>query len=444
MPQLAERMQSTDAMVALFAPAATIRRMLEVEAALAMAQARVGLVPMTAAKTIGDVARSLEIEPDDLAARGRRASALAIPLVEDLSAAVAARDPAAAEHVHRGGTSQDIIDTALVLQLGDALALLDADLAAVDAALADQARRHAATVMLGRTLMQPATPITFGLKAAGWCAAVRRGRARLAETGRDALVLQFGGAVGTLAALGADGLAVADALGAELGLAVPAAPWHAHRDRLAALGAAVGISVGSLGKIARDVSMLMQPEIAEVLEPAGEGRGGSSAMPHKRNPSGAMLALAAAARAPHLAASLIGGLVQEHERALGPWQAEAVTLPALMEAAAGAAGAMREVADGLIVDAAAMRRNLDAMGGLVYSELLTARLAERTGRPAARVLVKELIEAAVADGRNLKDVAAADARVTDELDANALESVFDPLAATGSSKDLIDRLLAEG
>ena len=293
--------------------------------------------------------------------------------------------------MHWGATSQDVTDTAMVLLLGRCRRVLEADHERVSRGLRRISDEHAHTVMLGRTLLQPAPPITFGLKAAGWLGAVRRGWSRVASRFDEAAYLQFGGASGTLAALGDRGLAVSEALAGELNLKCPDAPWHGHRDRLAALMAALSIYTASLGKMALDIALLMQYEVGEAAEPGGDGRGGSSTMPHKRNPTACMLAIAASKRTPGLLADFLAGMVQEHERAVGGWQAEWATVQAIVQSAGVALEAMAEVAEGLTVDAARMRRNIDATQGAVFAEKAMMLLAPEMGREAAHRAVEESV-----------------------------------------------------
>jgi len=275
-------------------------------------------------------------------------------------------------------------------------------------------------VMLGRTLLQAAPPIAFGLKAAGWLAAVRRGRERLNESFADALVVQFGGAVGTLAALGGKGVAVAEELAKELGLECPAAPWHAHRDRLAAVICACGVVTGTLGKIARDVSLLMQSEVGEVSEAASAGRGGSSTMPHKKNPTGCAVTLAAATRMPGLVANFLSAMAQEHERGVGGWHAEWPTIAAAVQATGAAAAEIAEIAEGLTVDGDRMRQNIAATRGTIYAEKAMLLLAEKVGRDEAHQLLEEATRRAVTGQRSLSDVLWEMAEVTKHLSAETI------------------------
>ncbi len=428
-----------DTVQAVFADAATVQAMLDFEAALAQAEAAHGVIPADAAGPIAAACRAGLYDLDALAVAARRAGTVAIPLAKLLGEQVRASDPGAAGWVHFGATSQDVIDTGLVLQLRQATALILADARHITAHLRRIVQAHALTPMLGRTLLQPGPPITFGLKAAGWLGAIERGTARLDAAAAAAVVLQFGGAVGTLAALGTQGIAVSRALGAALGLPVPPAPWHGHRDRLAAFASAAAILAGSCGKIARDVSLMMQAELAEVAEPVSAGRGGSSTMPHKRNPVASITALSAASRLPGLLAAVMTGMTAEHERAAGSWQAEASLLAEICLATAGAVSATAESLAGLTVDPAAMARNLAALRGLVLAERLMLALAPSLGRAAAHELVESLVPRCTPE-TTLRDVAAATPAVADALGAG-LDEIFDPAGYLGSTSDLIARSL---
>lgn len=413
-------------MIAVFDDTSLVQAMLDFERALARAGSHAGVIPADCAEAISQCCRAELFDVQSLAERAIPAGTLAIPLVQDLTRLVSSENSAAGAWVHFGATSQDILDTALVLQLRRALAILKRDTDRLGRALDKLIGGHGATVMVGRTLLQPATPVTFALKVRGWRGALRRGQERIDTAARDALLLQFGGATGTLAALEASGPTVAAALARELDLGLPDLPWHVHRDRLVALSSAVAILVGSLGKMARDISLLMQAEVGEVFEPDAPGRGGSSAMPHKRNPVGCMAALAAAVRVPGLASSLLSAMVQEHERALGGWQAEGAIVPQLFEAAAGAAAAMAEVAEGLRVAPDAMQHNLNTVGRLVLSERVGLRLAKIHGREVAREIVEKACQLAVGEGRALADILAADERVSEHLTRTEIEALLNP------------------
>jgi 3-carboxy-cis,cis-muconate cycloisomerase len=340
--------------------------------------------------------------------------------------------------VHFGATSQDIVDTAAVLVGRRALELILADVAAVTAACAALADAHRATPMVARTLLQQALPTTFGLKAAVWLAGVLEAET-LVTTARDRLAAQLGGAAGTLAALGEHGPAVAALFASELGLPEPELPWHTSRVRVAALGSSLAMLAGALGKIALDVVLMAQTEVGELGEPAGEGRGGSSTMAHKRNPVGSALALACARRANAHAGLLTGGLAQEHERAAGAWQAEWEAIAGVLAAAGGAAASMAEVLGGLQVHERAMHANLELTHGLVLSERLVFELAERIGQADARAIVSEAAARAAERGTPLRDELAADRRVP--LTAGELETAFDPGTYTGAADVFVDRAL---
>ena len=351
---IAARMASTAEMLACFDDAALVGAALQFERELAAAQAEHGVIAPAAAAAVARACAGFD--PTGLAEAAAHAGTLAIPLVARLRAAVPAEHAGA---VHLGATSQDVADTALVLQIARAMPLVAGELAALADRLADLARAHATTPALGRTLLQPAELTSFGARAASWLLVVDAAAARLAREHRAASQLALGGPVGTLSALGAAGPAVRASLAARLGLA-DGPSWHNRRDAIAGLGAALGIATGAIGKLARDVALLMQPALAEVAEPAIAGRGGSSAMPYKRNPTGCQVAMSAAIRAPGLVASLLGGLPQELERGLGGWQAEPPVIADLFALAHGAAHAMRVVIDGLQVDAAAIAAHADA------------------------------------------------------------------------------------
>jgi 3-carboxy-cis,cis-muconate cycloisomerase len=353
--------------------------------------------------------------------------------------------------VHWGSTSQDVIDTAMVLVTREALQLLDDGLHDLCAHLLALADTHLSTPVLARTLMQPAQVTSFGFKLTGWLAPLVRARARLRACATHALQLQLGGAVGTLAVMGEAGPAVARRMADSLGLAVPEAAWHTQRDEWVRLGLEVGVLAGSLGKIAIDLALMAQGEIGELAEPSGQGRGGSSAMPHKRNPVSAMVALAAASRTPQHAAALLATMAQQHERGLGNWQAELAEWPNLFLSAHGALRALVEACAGLQVDSARMRRNIDALHGLVFAEAASIRLAGAIGRPRAHSLLERLSGQAAAEGRHLSTLLAAevdgDPELRDRLDRASLDAVFDPVAACAPARRLaegqLERLRAE-
>ncbi|HLZ82613.1 MAG TPA: 3-carboxy-cis,cis-muconate cycloisomerase [Caulobacteraceae bacterium] len=353
---------TTPEMLAAFGDEALIGAALAFEIALARAMAAEGLIPAAAADAIAEACATPPGDAANLAREAAHAGALAIPLVRRIRARVADAHPEFADAVHRGATSQDVADTALMLMSREAGKHVDADLLRLRTALAGLTRRHAATPMLGRTLMQPAMPITFGLKTAGWMLGVEESRARFARERDAALRLQLGGPAGTLAGFRGRGTAVSKRMAAALGLAPAITPWHSRRDTVAGLGCALALVTCAVGKIARDISLLSQAEVGEAREPRVEGRGGSSSMAHKRNPTGCQVALSAAIRAPGLASTLLSAMPQEHERGLGGWQAEGPVLVELFELAHGAISAMAAVIGGLEVSERAMARNLAAAG----------------------------------------------------------------------------------
>ena len=326
------------------------------EGALALASASANLLPQEDAKIIARVCETARFDAAALGRAARRAGTLAIPFVKELTAQVAAVSPPAALHVHAGATSQDVIDTGVMLCLHPAAQRIAELALRLGDAAAAIARRHENTLTAARTLLQPALPVPFGFKAAVWLSMLARSLPNFRSAAEGARVLQFGGPAGTLSAYGAQAGAVAAALAKELHLAQAVAPWHSARDAIARFGAEAAILAGAAGKIARDVSLLMQPEIGEVAEAAP---GGSSSMPHKRNPAGSLLALEASQRTPGLAATLLAQLTPEHERGLGQWQSQWFTLRELACAASSGLAAMAEVLENLQVDAAAMRANLD-------------------------------------------------------------------------------------
>jgi 3-carboxy-cis,cis-muconate cycloisomerase len=435
-------MLSSAAMRAVCGDVACLQNMLDFEAALARAEAATGVIPTSAAGPIAKACKAASFDVAALAEAATRSGNLAIPLVKALTAEVAKADADAARYVHWGATSQDVIDTATMLTLRAGVDALLPDVDRAIAGFARLARQHRNTATVARTWLQHALPMPFGLKLAEYAAALHRSRRRLQRLRREGLALQFGGAAGTLAALGDKGLPVAEKLAQELGLTLPEAPWHSHRDRIAEAASVLAILAGTCGKIARDVQLMMQTDVAEAFEPSGEGRGGSSTMPHKRNPVAAATALAAATMAPNLAATIYASQVGDHERSAGPWHAEWPTLPTLLLVTSGALAAIVDIAEGLEVDAARMRVNLDATHGLIMAEAVTFALAERIGKSEAHHLVEAASKQAVAEKKGLRDVLAGDPNVSAHLSAGKLAELFEPMAYQGASQALIDRLLA--
>ena len=425
-----------------FTTAQRVQAMLAVEVALAEALAEAGVIPAASVPSIRAAARGEAYDLGALADAAVEAGNLLIPLVGALRQRVAKTDPAAAGHVHWGATSQDVIDTALVLHLRVAVTTVLASLDRAADGAADLARRHVATQVAGRTWLQQATPTTFGAKAAGWLDGLAGARVRLAAALDEALVVQFGGATGTLASLGPAAPAVAAALGARLGLRVPDIPWHTERGRLVAVACALGMTCGTLGKIGRDLALLAQTEVGEVTEPTTAGRGISSSMPHKRNPVAAALAVAAAVQAPGLVATMLAAMPQEHERALGGWQAEWDTLPALVDLAARSSAAMAATLPHLVVHEHRMRANLDAEGGVARAEGLVAALAPTLGRAEAVTLVERVCAQVLADGGTLADRAGDEPRIVQALGRAGIGTALAPGSFAGASALFVQRVLA--
>ena len=415
-----------------------MQAMLDVEAALAEVEAEFGLIPRQAVAPIRAAAQAGRYDFTTIAAEAEADGVLTIPLVRHLTKQVDTIDRDAARYVHWGATSQDILDTAYVLQLQRTVPGILLDLDRVATAAAAHARRHVDTPMAGRTWLQQSTPITFGVKAAGWLDAVARQRSALAVALEDVRVLQFGGASGTLASFGDRGVDVAERLASRLDLTMPNIPWHAHRDRFARCACALGVTCGTLGKIARDVTLLAQTEVGV----AAEGNGGhSSAMPHKQNPVHASVVLAAALRAPGLVATMLAAMPQEHERGIGGWQAEWPTLPQLVSVTAGAARAAAIMLEGLIVNERRMRENLQVTHGLIASESIAMALAVHVGRSEAHRLVEEAARRVRAGGAPFGDVLAADPAVTRYLSRAEIDRHLAPERYVGAVRALVDRVV---
>lgn len=442
--RLVENLASTPKYAEIFADTALLQAMLDFEAALARAEASLAVIPAGAARTICDSAKAEGLDIGTLAQQGLRAGTLSIPLVKMLRERVDAIDKGAARFVHWGATSQDVSDTAIVLLLRRARQMMSEDHARLMKALRRASDDHANTVMLGRTLLQAAPPVTLGLKIAGWFGALRRGWKRLDAAFGDAMVLQFGGATGTLAALGEKGSAVASELAKNLDLALPEAPWHAHRDRVAAVICAAGIYTGSLAKVAKDVSLLMQSDVGEAFEPGGDGRGGSSTMPHKRNPIACALALASGVRVPGYVASFLSGMAQEHERGVGGWHAESATIARTIEDTGLALVSMLEVAEGLKVDAAKMRQSIADTHGAIFAECAMMKLSAALGREAAEKLLEDALRKATESGTNLAAALAEIPKVTSVLSADELRDLTRPESYLGAAEIFRRQLLATG
>ena len=440
--RLLDPLFTTEAMREVFSDRRTLQGVLDFETALARALVSTGQAP---AGVLPSIERASHADAYDFAAIGRDAALagnLAIPLLKLLTETVDRADKNASAFVHFGATSQDAIDTGRVLQIRDALNLLDANLAKISDRLAELAQEHSATQLAGRTWLQHASPITLGLKFAGWLDAIERHRERLAQLRTRALTLQFGGSVGTLAILGANGNEVAAALAKELNLAHPPISWHAHRDRFAEVAATIGLIVGTAGKIARDISLLSQTEIAEAFEPSAKGRGGSSTMPHKRNPVGSAVILSAATRVPPLVSTMLSAMVQEHERGPGGWQAEWETLPEIFLLASGALYHLNVILEGLAIDKAQMAANLSAHSGLALTEAFAAALAKHEGREPARKIAEALARVAAETHQPLRDVVLKDPQMQKYFSAADVEYIFNSKNFNGSAEMIVAGVLA--
>lgn len=419
-----------------------LQRMLDFESMLARAQAAAGVIPVNAIDAISTACKAERYDLESLNEQAITAGNFATPMITALTAQVARADAEAARYVHWGASSQDVIDSALVLELRAAIDALTADLDRAIEGFTALAGRHRRTPTAARTLLQYTLPMPFGLKLAGYAAALGRSRARLQRLRREALFLQFGGAAGTLAAFGDRGFEVADRLAALLNLPMPDAPWHSHSDRLAEVAAALAILAGTCGKIAGDVALLMQTDVAEAFEPAAPANGDSSNLPHKRNPVIATVAMTAATMAPNLAATIFAAQVQEHERALGGWQAQWLTFPALSLVTSGATAAIVTISEGLDVDAERMRANLDSTRGLYMADAIAFTLASKIGRAEAGKLIAEASQKALADKRHLEEVLREDERIMAHLSTGDLGRLFEPMAYQGVAQTFIERLIA--
>jgi len=442
--RLIDSLVTTPALAELFSDESVLKAMLDFESALARAEARTGVIPNSAADIITALAKPGSFDAAALSIAAFRAGTPAIPLVKALTEQVRKTNPEAARFVHWGATSQDVVDSAMSLLLKRAEPILIADLLRIEKALAGLSDQHKHSVMLGRTLLQPAPPVTFGLKAAGWLGPVRRGRRRLQHGFRNAAVLQFGGATGTLAALGDRGIAVLEALSVELGFKNSSgAPWHTQRDQLATLVCACGVLTGSLGKMARDIVLLMQNEVGEASEPGGEGRGGSSTMPHKRNPTACSLTLTAANRVPGLVSSFLSAMLQEHERGVGGWQGEWPVVATVIQSTGVATSSMAEVAEGLSVDAEKMRRNIENTNGLIFAERAMMLLGAKLGRDVAHKILDGAARKSVNENRNLSAVLAEIPEVNAQLSGDELKQLETPEQYLGSAEAFRKALIAE-
>ena len=428
----------------LFSDEHFVSRLVQVEGALATVQSRLGLIPASAGQQISDAAKHITIDWAKLQSATEQAGFPIIELVNQLRKAVSsdAINSDAADFVHWGATTQDIMDSALVLQLQAALRLLEAKLAVVIANLAKLADAHRDTLMAGRTHSQQALPITFGLKVAGWIAPLLRHQQRLSELKPRLLVVQLGGAAGTLAALGDQGLAVVTALADELALGVPLMPWHTQRDTLAELGGWLSLLTGSLAKMAQDIILMAQSEVGEVNESGDRGRGGSSTMPQKSNPTVSELIIAAARSNATLLSSLHQALIQEHERATHGWQLEWLTLPQMVALTAASLNKATFLSENLRVDSTQMRQNVEASHGLMLAEAVSFALAGVMERGEAKRIIADAVQVATKEQRHLVDVVRERVQKTGDIkiDWAALKEETNYL---GSTQGMIDRILAK-
>jgi len=412
---------------------------LQIEAALARVQARLGIIPAEAAHEIEQQCRVENIDFAKLKAQTER---IGYPILGIVQQIVALCADGLGEWCHWGATTQDITDTATVMQIRDALVLIERDMEAISASLAALARRYRDTPMAGRSNLQQAVPITFGFKAASLLAAMQRHRARLAELRPRVLVGEFAGAAGTLSSLGADGLKVQAALMVELGLGQPEIAWHTVRDRIGEVGCFLALVTGTLGKLSMDVKLLMQTEVAEVFEPFHKGRGSSSTMPQKRNPVSSLYIHANAALVRQNAAALLEAAVADHERSTGPWEIEWIALPEIFLLSAGALAQSRGMVAGLQIDADRMRANLDLTNGQISSEAVMMGLAPHLGRQRAHDLVYDKCREAARSERPLLDLLAEDGEIARHASRSELAKLLDPANYVGLAGEMVDRVLA--
>jgi 3-carboxy-cis,cis-muconate cycloisomerase len=434
---------STSEMTSIFSPAQQLRAMTRFEWALSCALESNGRAEAGSGAVLEPLLNADFVDVDALVREARNAGNIAIPFVRQLTAAVRLRNEAAARSVHLGATSQDVLDTALVLQMREALRLVEAALAQLDAALLDQVKRHRDTVMQGRTWLQPGPPITLGLKLAGILSALRRDRERIRAEATRVLVLQFGGAVGTLASLGTAGAAISVALARLLDLAEPELPWHTQRDRLVAMVQVLAILTGTLAKFGRDVALLVQAEVGEASEVSDERRGGSSTMPHKHNPVASAALIAIHAKMPGLAATMLHAMPQEHERGLGLWQAEWDTVPEAFQLASASVAYAIEIAENLKVDADRMRANMEGTLGLPLSEAVSIALAPTVGRAVAHDLLRKAANQAKTENRSLSDVLKQMPEVKAHLGDTEIDKLLDARNYLGSAQRFIARAVGD-
>jgi 3-carboxy-cis,cis-muconate cycloisomerase len=434
---------STPEMTRVFSNEAQLRAMMRFEWALTRALENHGLAETGSGKVLESLLDTNFVDAALLVKDARAAGNIAIPFVKQLTAKVKAGSEVAARSIHLGATSQDVLDSALVLQIREALQLFEVAIEQLEGALINQVREHRHTVLMGRTWLQAGPPTTLGLKLAGSLAALRRDHDRIRSAAVRTLVVEFGGAVGTLAALGTTGGAVSAELARILQLKEPPLPWHTHRDNLVEMVQVLAILTGTLAKFARDIALLMQSEVGEAAEAQSEGRGSSSTMPNKHNPVACAAVIATNARMPGLASTMLHAMSQEHERGLGLWQAEWDTVPEAFRLTAAALAYSTEIAQGLQVDAVRMMSNLNSLLGLPLSEAVNAALAPKVGRATAHDLLRTAAERAAAEKRTLADILKQLPQVTAHLTEVEIDRLLDPRAYLGSAQRFISRVLGE-
>src|ERR1700704_5454956 len=430
---------STAEMRQVFSDEARIGYYLEIEAALAKAQARLGVIPEKAAQ---EIVRQCRIENIDLVRLKQQTERIGYPILGVVQQIVGLCAEGLGEWCHWGATTQDITDTAAILQIRAALDLIEKDMEAIAGSLADLSRRYRDTPMAGRSNLQQAVPLTFGFKMATLLAAMQRHRERLAQLRPRVLVGEFGGAVGTLASLGSEGLKVQAALMDELRLGQPEIAWHTVRDRIGEVACFLGLLTGTLGKISMDVKLLMQTEVAEAYEPFHEARGSGSTMPQKRNPISCLYIHATAALVRQNAAALLEAAVADHERSTGPWEIEWIALPEIFLLSSGCLRQTRDLVRGLEVDAERMRKNLDLTGGAIVSEQVMMGLGPHLGRQRAHDLVYDICREAATGGKRLIDLLAADKEISKHVGRKELEQMCDPANYLGLAGEMAARVLA--
>ena len=431
---------SSDAMRHIWSDENRTQKYLDIEQALAVVQGRLGLIPQEAADEIVSHCRLEQIDMAKLRLQTERIGYPILGVVSQLNALC--RDKLG-EYCHWGATTQDITDTATVLQIREGLDLVDKDLAAIAAAMAKLAREHRDTPMIGRSNLQQAIPVTFGYKMAGLLSAIQRHRERITQLRERVLVGEFAGAAGTLASLQTGAMETQAGLCAELGLKQPVIAWHTIRDNIAEVGTVLGLIGGTLGKLSMDVKLMMQTEVGEVYEPFAHGRGSSSTMPQKRNPISSCYIHAAISVVRQHAAALMDAMVADHERSTGPWEIEWIVLPEAFCLMAGALKQSRALLEGLEVDVAQMRTNLDMTHGLVMSEAVMMGLGPYIGREVAHDLVYDICRAALKQKRHLLDLLCEHPEITAHLDREALAKLCDPVNYLGQSGVMVDRVLAQ-